>query len=57
MEMVAALEADNTKILAGLLACAKMAEAANEIGLNDFLTQLYDEHKKLAWMLSSTLKG
>jgi starvation-inducible DNA-binding protein len=57
MEMVAALEADNTKILAGLLACAKMAEAANEIGLNDFLTQLYDDHKKLAWMLSSTLKG
>jgi starvation-inducible DNA-binding protein len=57
MEMVAALEADNTKVLAGLLACAKMAEAADEIGLNDFLTQLYDEHKKLAWMLSSTLKG
>ena len=57
MEMMAALDADNTKILAGLLACAKMAEAANEIGLNDFLTQLYDEHKKLAWMLSSILKG
>jgi starvation-inducible DNA-binding protein len=57
MEMVAALEADNNKVLAGLLACAKMAEAADEIGLNDFLTQLYDEHKKLAWMLSSTLKG
>lgn len=57
MEMVAALEADNTKVLAGLLACAKMAEAADEIGLNDFLTQLYDEHKKLAWMLSSILKG
>jgi starvation-inducible DNA-binding protein len=56
MEMVAALEVDNTKVLAGLLACAKMAEAADEIGLNDFLTQLYDEHKKLAWMLSSTLK-
>lgn len=57
MEMVAVLEEDNTKILAGLLACAKMAEAANEIGLNDFLTQLYDEHKKLGWMLSATLKG
>jgi DNA-binding ferritin-like protein len=34
-----------------------MAEAADEIGLNDFLTQLYDEHKKLGWMLSATLKG
>lgn len=57
IEMVTALETDNTKILAGLLACAKMTEAANEVGLNDFLTQLYDQHKKLAWMLSSTLKG
>ena len=57
VEMISALQIDNTKILAGLLACAKMAEAANEIGLNDFLTQLYDDHKKLAWMLSSTLKG
>jgi starvation-inducible DNA-binding protein len=57
VEMISALQVDNTKILAGLLACAKMAEAADEIGLNDFLTQLYDEHKKLAWMLSSTLKG
>ena len=57
MEMISALASDNTKILAGLLACAKMAEAANEVGLNDFLTQLYDQHKKLAWMLSSTLKG
>ena len=56
MEMISALASDNTKILAGLLACAKMAEAANEVGLNDFLTQLYDQHKKLAWMLSSTLK-
>ena len=57
VEMISALQVDNTKILAGLLACAKMAEAANEIGLNDFLTQLYDEHKKLGWMLSATLKG
>lgn len=57
IEMIGALSADNTKILAGLLACAKMAEAANEVGLNDFLTQLYDQHKKLSWMLSSTLKG
>ena len=54
--MVAALESDNTKLLANLLACAKLAEAANDIGLNDYLTQLYDKHKKLAWMLSSTLK-
>jgi starvation-inducible DNA-binding protein len=54
--MVSALESDNTKLLANLLACAKLAEAANDIGLNDYLTQLYDKHKKLAWMLSSTLK-
>lgn len=57
MDMVAALAADNKKILAGLLACAKMAEAADEIGLNDFLTSLYDEHKKFGWMFDSILKG
>lgn len=55
--MISALMSDNEKLLASILACAKMAEASNDIGLNDYLTQLYDKHKKLAWMLSSTLKG
>ena len=57
MEMVSALAADNTKILAGLLACQKMAEAANEVGLANFLQDLFDGHKKFGWMFKSILKG
>lgn len=57
MEMVSALAADNTKILAGLLACAKLAEAANEPGLENYLTELFDAHKKFGWMFNSILKG
>ena len=57
MEMVASLAVDNTKILAGLLACQKMAEAANEVGLANFLQDLFDGHKKFGWMFDSILKG
>jgi len=57
MGMVNALAADNDKILAGLLACQKMAEAADEVGLANFLQDLFDGHKKFGWMFSSILKG
>lgn len=57
LEMVSALAADNTKILAGLLATQKMAEAANEVGLANFLQDLYDSHKKFGWMFNAILKG
>lgn len=57
MAMVSALSADNTKILAGLLATQKMADAANEVGLSNFLQDLFDKHKKFAWMFNSILKG
>jgi starvation-inducible DNA-binding protein len=57
MSMVAALAADNQKILSGLLACQKMAEAANQVGLANFLQDLYDSHKKFAWQFSAILKG
>ena len=56
MAMFAALASDNQKILGGLLACQKMAEAVNQVGLANYLQDLFDAHKKLAWMLSSTLK-
>lgn len=55
--MVRVLASDNDKILAGLLACQKMAEAANEVGLANFLQDLFDGHKKFGWMFSSILKG
>lgn len=55
--MVRILASDNDKILAGLLACQKMAEAANEVGLANFLQDLFDGHKKFGWMFNSILKG
>ena len=57
MAMVNALAADNDKILAGLLACQKMAEAANEVGLANFLQDLFDGHKKFGWMFNAIIKG
>jgi len=56
-EMVSTLSADNKRILAGLLACQKMAEAADEVGLGNFLQDLFDSHKKFGWMFDSILKG
>ena len=57
IEMVQKLRDDNLKILAGLLACQKMAEAADEVGLANFLQDLFDGHKKFGWMFDSILKG
>lgn len=56
MGMFSALAADNQRILGGLLACQKMAEAVNQVGLANYLQDLFDAHKKLAWMLAATLK-
>jgi DNA-binding ferritin-like protein len=56
MGMFASLAADNQKILGGLLGCQKMAEAANQVGLANYLQDLFDAHKKLAWMLAAILK-
>lgn len=57
IEMVQKLRDDNVRILAGLLACQKMAEAADEVGLANFLQDLFDGHKKFGWMFDSILKG
>jgi len=57
IEMITELASDNQKILGALLGCQKMAEAANQVGLSNYLQDLFDAHKKLAWMLNSTLKG
>jgi starvation-inducible DNA-binding protein len=56
LSMVRALADDNQKILGGLLATQRMADAANQVGLANYLQDLYDQHKKLAWMLSAILK-
>jgi hypothetical protein len=51
MEMIADLASDNQKILGGLLAAQKMAEAANQVGLANYLQDLFGYHKKLSWQL------
>ena len=55
--MFASLLSDNEKIIAGLTAGYKLAEAAGELGLSNYLQDLIDGHKKLAWMIESTAKG
>ena len=56
-QMFTILIDDNNKILAGLTTGYKLADAAGEPGLSNFLQDLIDKHKKLAWMLESTSKG
>lgn len=57
MEMFRILSDDNQKIITGLKAGQKSAEAVGETGLSNYLQDLIDAHKKLAWMLSSLQKG
>ena len=56
-EMFSALLADNNKVLAGLNAGYKIAEASGEVGLANFLQDKIDAHKKLGWMIKSTSRG
>lgn len=56
LSMISILSDDNQNILGGLLATQKMADAANQVGLSNYLQDLYDSHKKLAWMLSAIQK-
>jgi starvation-inducible DNA-binding protein len=55
-QMLRELSNDNQKILGLLLATQRMADAANQVGLANYLQDLFDQHKKLAWMLAATLK-
>jgi starvation-inducible DNA-binding protein len=56
-QMLSALAVDNDKVIVGLNEGYRLAEAAKEVGLSNFLQDLIDKHKKLAWMITSTLKG
>ena len=51
------LDSDNKVFLANLEECFHLAEAAKEIGLSNFLQDRIDAHKKLQWMIESTIKG
>jgi len=55
--MVAKLASDNTTLMAMQKKAYASAEAVGEMGLSNFLQDLYDKHKKMQWMLTSLNKG
>jgi starvation-inducible DNA-binding protein len=55
MVMYTQLLADSETIVAGLQDCYDVAGTVREYGLQNFLADRIDEHRKLQWMLKSTL--
>lgn len=56
-EMFSIILSDNTLLLSEIKKGYELAEQADEIGLSNFLQDRYDAHKKLSWMVKSTLTG
>ena len=57
LDMFRVILDDNDKMLVELKKTYSLAEEAGEIGLSNFLQDKYDAHKKLAWMIKSTVQG
>jgi DNA-binding ferritin-like protein len=55
--MMAKLESDNMKVIASLTTAYEAANAANQIGLSNFLQDRVDIHTKHGWQLRSFNKG
>ena len=55
-QMIVIAMEDNEKVIQTLTEAYKFAEAANELGLANFLQDRLDIHKKHEWMLRATLK-
>ena len=56
-EMFVNLSADNEKIIGDMMVAYRLAEHASELGLSNYLQDRINDHKKLGWMIASTLKG
>jgi len=56
MEMTAILLDDNEKLTKLMGIVYKLADAAGEYGLANFLAERQDAHRKHGWMLRATLK-
>lgn len=56
-QMLMSLIDDNSEVINTLNIAFKLANAANEQGLADFIAGRIDIHKKHAWMLSASVKG
>jgi starvation-inducible DNA-binding protein len=57
MKMIRELQLDNDRLKGELVKGQRLAEAANETGLANFLQDRIDIHSKHAWMLRATLKA
>jgi len=57
LNMMAKLESDNMKVIASLTTAYEAANAANKIGLSNFLQDRVDIHTKHGWQLRSFSKG
>lgn len=55
-QMLAIAHSDNEILLGVIEQAYRLAEAANELGLANFLQDRLDVHKKHGWMLRATLK-
>lgn len=55
-QMIVIAMEDNEKVIQTITEAYKSAEAANELGLANFLQDRLDIHKKHEWMLRATLK-
>ncbi len=55
--MSAMLLADNEKLVKLFAVVYKLAEAAGEFGLANFLADRQDAHRKHGWMLRSSIQG
>ena len=54
--MLTDLDAANTEVMNSIRAAYKLAEAAGEIGLSNFLQDRYDAHAKHRWQIRASSK-
>lgn len=55
LSMFETLLTDNDTFMRDIMSAYNLAEQNNQIGLTNFLQDLYDKQKKLAWMIRSTI--
>jgi starvation-inducible DNA-binding protein len=55
--MLGQLSSDNEKVIGDMMSAYRLAEQAGELGLSNYLQDRINDHKKLGWMISSTVKG
>jgi starvation-inducible DNA-binding protein len=57
VEMLRQLQVDNQTMITSMNTAYILANAANEIGLSNFIQDRTDQHKMQAWMIRSFIKG